>query len=75
MQTENFKVKIIKRKKPKVKILKEKRTKKMKGFMYGVAAMFAVFALIVAVSGLSNITLCGMVAGAVVFGLIGKVTV
>lgn len=47
----------------------------MKGFMYGIAAMFAVFALIVAVAGLSNITLCGMVAGAVVFGLIGKVTV
>ena len=47
----------------------------MKGFMYGIAAMFAVFALIVAVAELSNITLFGMIAGAVLFGAIGKVTV
>ena len=46
----------------------------MKGFMYGVAAMFAVFALVVAVAGLSNITLIGSICGAVLFGALGKVT-
>lgn len=46
----------------------------MKGFMYGIAGAFALLALVVAVAGLSNITLIGSICGAVLFGALGKVT-
>lgn len=45
----------------------------MKAFMYSISAVFAVFALVVLITGLSSVSLIGGIAFAVVFGSIGYV--